>query len=93
MPLMTGSPTPAPAAPIPTPPERPQPVPVPIPRPNDGLGDIFAALFGRPNPELEQMQGPGGKPALPGLGKPGLPGLGTGGGLPGLGGFNPFRKK
>ncbi len=42
--------------------------------------------------KLEQMQGSGAKlPGLPGVGKPGLPGLGSG--LPGLGGFNPFRKK
>jgi signal recognition particle subunit SRP54 len=61
--------------------------------PPGASGGLSPEALAEAQKKLEQMQGPGGKPALPGLSKPGLPGLGTGGGLPGLGGFNPFRKK
>jgi signal recognition particle subunit SRP54 len=63
-----------------------------LPAPGPG-GGLSPEALAEAQKKLEQMSGPGGKPSLPGLGKPTLPGLGSGGGLPGLGGFNPFRKK
>ncbi len=63
-----------------------------LPAPGAG-GGLSPEALAEAQKKLEQMSGPAGKPGLPGLGKPGLPGLGSGGGLPGLGGFNPFRKK
>ena len=56
-------------------------------------GGLSPEALAEAQKKLEQMSGPGAKPGLPGLSKPGLPGLGSGGGLPGLGSFNPFRKK
>jgi signal recognition particle subunit SRP54 len=63
-----------------------------LPAPGPG-GGLSPEALAEAQKKLEQLSGPGGKPSLPGLGKPTLPGLGSGGGLPGLGGFNPFRKK
>ncbi len=64
-----------------------------------GGGNPFAGGMPQPTPEQiaalqKQMGGGGGMPSLPpGMSMPkGLPGLG-GGGLPGLGGLNPFGKK
>jgi signal recognition particle subunit SRP54 len=63
-----------------------------LPPPGAG-GGLSPEALAEAQKKLEQMSGPGAKPGLPGLSKPGLPGLGSGGGLPGLGSFNPFRKK
>jgi hypothetical protein len=54
-------------------------------------GGVSPDAIAEAQKKLEQMQGAAKLPGLPGMGKPGLPGLGSG--LPGLGGFNPFRKK
>jgi signal recognition particle subunit SRP54 len=65
-----------------------------LPPPGAG-GGLSPDAIAEAQKQLEKLSGPGGGKLPSGLGKPGLPGLGKPGigGLPGLGGLNPFRKK